>query len=110
MRFGPTKLIATTLAAKVACLDSTDSMQEDRTTLQKIIELEELILELQIQAARSVEILEVFDSNLEALLGLQQSKQNIEQLKRKNMRLPSAPRIKKSWRVKPTIRGRLPFY
>ena len=110
MRFGPTKLIATTLAAQVACLDSTDSVQEDRTTLQKIIELEELILELQIQAARSAEVLEVFESNLEALLGLQQSKQNIEQLKRKNMRLPSTPRIKKSWRVKPTIRGRLPFY
>lgn len=105
-----TKLIATTLATQVACLDSIDSVQEDHTTLQKIIELEELILELQIQAARSVEVLEVFESNLEALLGLQHSKQNIEQLKRKNTCLPSAPRIKKSWRVKPTIRGRLPFY
>ena len=110
MRFRSTKLIATTLAAQVACLDSTGSVEEDHTTLQKIIELEELILELQFQAARSVEVLEVFESNLEALLGLQQSKQNIEQLKRKNTRLPSAPRIKKSWRVKPTIRGRLPFY
>lgn len=110
MRFKSTKLIATMLAAQVACLDSTNSMEEDHTTLQKIIELEELILELQFQAARSAEVLEVFESNLEALLGLQQSKQNIEQLKRKNTRLPSAPRIKKSWRVKPTIRGRLPFY
>lgn len=110
MRFRSTKLIATTLAAQVACLDSADSVEEDHTTLQKIIELEELILELQFQVARSVEVLEMFKSNLEALLGLQQSKQNIEQLKRKNTRLPSAPRIKKSWRVKPTIRGRLPFY
>jgi len=106
MQFKPTKLIATTLAAQVACLDSANGAEEDHTTLQKIIELEELILE----AARSAEVLEVFESNLEALLGLQQSKQNIEQLKRKNTRLPSAPRIKKSWRVKPTIRGRLPFY
>lgn len=104
------KLIATTLAAQVTCLDSINSMEEDRATLQKIIELEEFILELQFQAARNAEVLEVFESNLEALLGLQQSKQNIEQLKRKNMRLPSAPRIKKSRRVKPTIRGRLPFY
>lgn len=70
MRFGPTKLMATTLAAQVACLDSTNSVEEDHTTLQKIIELEELILELQFQAARSAEVLEVFESNLEALLGL----------------------------------------
>lgn len=104
MRFRPTKLIA----AQIACLDSTYNMEEDHTTLQMIIELEELILELQAQAAKSVEVLEVFDDVYEALL--QQSKQNIEQLKRKNTRLPSAPRTKKSWRVKPTIRGRLPFY
>lgn len=102
------KLVATTLAAQVACLDSTDSVEEDHTTLQKIIELEELMLELQLQTAKSVEVLEVFDSSYEILL--LQSRHNIEQLKRKNMRLPSAPRIKKSWRIKPTIRGRLPFY
>lgn len=100
------KILESAILVGVVPLENTAS---DTTTIQQICELENALLEMQLQACR-YEMLGPIYEDLLAQVEIRLSKQNIKQLKLQKVRLPSAPRIKKSWRVKPTIRGRLPYH
>ena len=81
---------------------------EDFSIAKQLEELEEVMIELELQARAQIEILEIFNFSLLDLLT--QSKHIINAIRRKRVRVPSALWIKKSWKVKTTIRGRLPHY
>lgn len=81
---------------------------EDFSIAEQLEELKEVMVELELRARAQIEILEIFDFNFLDLLT--QSKHNIDAIRRKRVCVPSAPWIKKSWKVKTTIRGRLPHY
>ena len=81
---------------------------EDFSLTQQLKELKEVMIELELQARKQIEILEIFDSTYLDLLA--ESNRNIEALKQRKVCMPDTPQIKKSWKVKTTIRGRLPHY
>ena len=78
---------------------------EDFSLTLQLEELKEVMIELELQARKQIEI---FDSTYLDLLA--ESKRNIEALKQRKVCMPDTPWIKKSWKVKTTIRGRLPHY
>lgn len=72
------------------------------------LSVEEVILEMEFKMPPKIDIIDYISYDLLAINS--EAKISLLHQARRKARLPSLPKINKSWIVKPTIRARLPFH